>query len=50
MELIGFVHFAVNTFTDREWGFGDESPGIFDPSELDTDQWAHIAAEVGLGS
>jgi alpha-L-fucosidase len=48
MEFIGFVHFTVNTFTDREWGFGDESPDIFDPSELDADQWASIAAEVGM--
>jgi alpha-L-fucosidase len=48
MELIGFVHFTVNTFTDREWGFGDESPDIFVPSELDADQWAAVAAEAGM--
>jgi len=48
MELIGFVHFTVNTFTDREWGYGDESPAIFQPDELDADQWASIAAEVGM--
>jgi alpha-L-fucosidase len=49
MEYIGFVHFTVNTFTDKEWGFGDESPEIFNPTELDTDQWARVAAEVGMG-
>ncbi len=48
MELIGFVHFTVNTFTDREWGFGDESPDIFVPSELDAEQWASVAAEAGM--
>jgi alpha-L-fucosidase len=48
MEFIGFVHFTVNTFTDREWGFGDESPGIFNPSAFDADQWARIAADVGM--
>jgi alpha-L-fucosidase len=48
MELIGFVHFTVNTFTDREWGYGDESPELFDPEALDTDQWASIAAEIGM--
>lgn len=48
MEYIGFIHFTVNTFTDREWGYGDESPEIFDPSQLDPDQWARIAAEVGM--
>ncbi|MCK4772432.1 MAG: alpha-L-fucosidase [Candidatus Latescibacteria bacterium] len=48
MEFIGFVHFTVNTFTDKEWGFGDESPGIFDPTEFDADQWASVAAEAGM--
>jgi len=48
MEFIGFVHFTVNTFTDREWGYGDESPEIFNPTELDADQWARAAAEVGM--
>jgi len=48
MEFIGFVHFTVNTFTDREWGFGDESPEVFNPSQFDANQWAEIAAEVGM--
>ncbi len=48
MEFIGFVHFSINTFTDREWGFGDESPALFDPADLDPGQWAAIAAEVGM--
>jgi alpha-L-fucosidase len=49
MEFIGFIHFSMNTFTDMEWGFGDESPELFDPTALDTDQWARVAAEVGMG-
>ncbi len=48
MEFIGFIHFTVNTFTDREWGYGSESPEIFDPSQLDPDQWARVAAEAGM--
>ena len=48
MEFIGFVHFTVNTFTDREWGFGDESPHIFNPTQFDANQWAAVAAEVGM--
>lgn len=48
MEFIGFVHFTVNTFTDREWGLGDESPDVFHPTGFDPDQWAAAAVEAGM--
>jgi len=48
MEMVGFVHFSMNTFTDREWGFGDEDPGIFNPEQLDCEQWVMAAKEGGL--
>lgn len=45
-----FLHFGVNTFTDREWGTGDESPSIFDPSALHARQWARCARAAGFRS
>ncbi len=47
-ELAMFVHFGVNTFTDREWGDGTESPSIFAPSRLDPRQWARVARAAGF--
>ena len=48
MEYYGFVHFSVNTFTDREWGYGDESPSVFNPSALAPRQWARVARDAGM--
>jgi alpha-L-fucosidase len=48
MEMVGFIHFSMNTFTDKEWGFGDEDPGWFNPAELDAEQWVITAREGGL--
>jgi alpha-L-fucosidase len=47
-ELSMFLHFGVNTFTDREWGTGKESPQIFQPSAQDTEQWVATAKEAGF--
>lgn len=43
-----FLHFGVNTFSDSEWGTGDENPSIFNPIGLNTTQWANVAAEAGI--
>lgn len=48
MEFYGFLHFTVNTFTDREWGDGSESPSLFDSADLDADQWAASLAAAGM--
>jgi alpha-L-fucosidase len=48
MEFYAFVHFSLNTFTNKEWGYGDESPMLFNPTSLDVRQWARIAKEAGM--
>jgi alpha-L-fucosidase len=47
MEYYWFIHFGPNTFTDKEWGHGDEQADIFNPTELDCRQWARIAKQAG---
>jgi alpha-L-fucosidase len=42
------LHFTVNTFTDLEWGYGDESPSIFEPTALDADQIVEVAQAAGM--
>jgi len=48
MEFYGFLHFTVNTFTNREWGDGDESPSIFNPTDFDADQIVAAARDGGM--
>jgi alpha-L-fucosidase len=47
MEYYFFVHFGPNTFTDLEWGKGTENAEVFDPKELDCEQWCRIAKAAG---
>ena len=47
-EFYAFIHFTVNTFTDREWGDGSESPEVFAPDQLDAMQWAREIRNAGM--
>lgn len=46
-EYYWFLHFGPNTFTGKEWGDGKEKTEIFQPAQLDTDQWCRIAKAAG---
>lgn len=48
MEFYAFVHFTVNTFTNKEWGDGTEDPSIFNPEKLDCDQWVEACKSAGM--
>ena len=48
MEMNAFVHFTINTFTDKEWGYGDESPSLFNPSKTNPAQWTKVLKETGF--
>ncbi|PWD98884.1 alpha-L-fucosidase [Marinilabilia rubra] len=47
-EFFGFIHYGPNTYTGREWGTGDEDAALFNPGDLDTDQWCRLMKEAGM--
>ena len=48
MEMYAFIHYSLNTYTDQEWGFGNEDPQLFNPSDLDCRQWARVCKQAGM--
>jgi len=48
MEYYSFLHYSLNTYTDQSWGFGNESPNLFNPGKLDCRQWARVCKEAGM--
>ena len=48
MEMYAFLHFTVNTFTDKEWGYGDEDPNLFNPVEFDANAIIQTLKSAGM--
>jgi alpha-L-fucosidase len=48
MEYFSLVCYGLNSYTEEEWAYGDVDPGLFNPSDLNTDQWAKVASEAGM--
>ena len=48
MKYYAFVHYGMNTFTNREWGDGKECESVFNPKKQNTDQWCEAIAAAGM--
>ena len=48
MEMYAFIHYSLNTYTDEEWGVGNEDLKLFNPSDLDCRQWARVCKQAGM--
>ena len=48
MEMYAFLHYSLNTYTDQEWGYGNEDVKLFNPSNLDVRQWVRTCKAAGM--
>ena len=47
-EFYAFIHYGINTYTNSEWGNGNEDPELFNPEKLDCRQWAKVCQLAGM--
>ena len=48
LDMYGLVHFTPTTFQGKEWGYGDASPSIFNPTDFDASKIVAALKEGGL--
>jgi alpha-L-fucosidase len=50
LEYSAFLHFSMNTFTDKEWGYGDEPESLFMPSAFDAESIVRTVKDARMKS